>query len=62
MPPESTSATLATTYRESADKLRELAAQVRFDFGRRAQLLGLADAFDRAADRLEEPPVKRAAD
>ena len=49
-------------YRESAVKLRELAGKVRFDFTRKQQLLLMADAFDRAAARIEEPPVKRAAD
>jgi hypothetical protein len=62
MPPDNASATLAVTYRKSANKLRELAAEVRFDFGRRGQLLSLADAFDRLAARLEGSPAKRAAD
>jgi hypothetical protein len=52
----------AALYRESADKLRQLADEVRFDFGRRGQLLALADAFDRLAARLEASPIKRAAD
>jgi len=44
----------AAIYRESADKLRQLAAEVRFDFGRREQLLALAAAFDRLAARMEQ--------
>lgn len=44
-------------YRESAVNLRELAGKVRFDLTRRQQLLLMADAFDRAAARIEEPPV-----
>jgi hypothetical protein len=34
----------------------------RFDFGRRRQLLSLAEAFDRLAAQLEGSPIKRAAD
>jgi hypothetical protein len=49
-------------YRESAVNLRELARKVHFDLTRRQQLLLMADAFDRAAARIEEAPVKRAAD
>jgi hypothetical protein len=41
----------AELYRESADKLRQLANKVRYDFGRRQQLLALAAAFDRLAER-----------
>ena len=41
----------AELYRRSADRLRQLAAEVRFDFGRRQQLLALADAFDRLAEK-----------
>jgi hypothetical protein len=52
----------AAMYHESADKLRQLAAEVRFDYCRREQLLSLADAFDRLADRVEGLPIKRAAD
>jgi hypothetical protein len=44
----------AAIYRESADKLRQLAAEVRFDLGRREQLLALAAAFDRLAARVEQ--------
>ena len=44
---------LAEQYRRSAEKLRQLAKQIRFDFRRQAQLLSLADAFDRLADRKE---------
>jgi hypothetical protein len=52
----------AAMYRESADKLRQIADEVRFDFGRRRQLLSLAEAFDRLAAQLEGSPIKRAAD
>jgi hypothetical protein len=44
----------AELYRESADKLRQLADEVRFDFGRRRQLLAMAAAFDRLANRLAQ--------
>jgi len=43
----------AEQYRGTAEKLRQLAKQIRFDFGRQQQLLSLADAFDRLADRKE---------
>jgi hypothetical protein len=43
----------AEGYRETAERLRQLAAQVRFNFGRQQQLLSLADAFDRLAARKE---------
>jgi hypothetical protein len=36
--------------------LRELAAKVRFNFGRQQQLLSLADGFDRLAERVELSP------
>ena len=64
MPPDSPSEQedRAAMYRETADKLRQLAAEVRFDFGRRAQLLALAAGFDRRAAQLEGLPIKRAAD
>jgi hypothetical protein len=52
----------AVLYRQSAENLRQLAGKVRFDFGRREQLLSMADAFDRAAARLAGLPVKPAAD
>jgi hypothetical protein len=42
--------------------LRRLAAEIRFDFCRRQQLLALADGFDRFAQRLERSPLKEAAD
>jgi hypothetical protein len=41
----------AALYRRSAENLRHLAAQVRFNFGRQQQLLALAEAFDRLAER-----------
>jgi len=52
----------AALYRQSATSLRQMAAQVRFDFCRQNQLIALADAFDRLADRLEGSPLKLAAD
>jgi hypothetical protein len=52
----------AEIHRQTAERLRQLAAEVRFDFCRREQLLSLAAAFDRLAVRLEGSPVKRAAD
>ena len=52
----------AAIHRQTADKLRQLAAEVRFDYCRREQLLSLADAFDRLAAQLEGLPIKRAAD
>ena len=54
--------TRAEMYRQSAGRLRDMAGQIRFDFCRRNQLLTLADAFDRLANRLEGSPVKQAAD
>ena len=44
-------------YRETAEKLRQLAADVRFDFGRREQLLALAAAFDRLATQIARSQV-----
>ena len=41
----------AELYRRSAENLRQVAAQVRFNFGRQQQLLALAEAFDRLAER-----------
>jgi hypothetical protein len=52
----------AALYRHSARTLRQLAAEVRFDFCRREQLLALADGFDRYAERLEASPLEQAAD
>ena len=52
----------AALYRHSARTLRQLAAEVRFDFCRREQLLALADGFDRYAERLEASSLKHAAD
>jgi hypothetical protein len=46
----------------SATTLRQIAAEVRFDFCRRDRLLSLAESFDRLAERLEGSPLKRAAD
>jgi hypothetical protein len=49
-------------YRWSATTLRQIAAEVRFDFCRRDRLLSLAESFDRLAERPEGSPLKRAAD
>jgi hypothetical protein len=46
----------AEVYRRSAERLRELAAKVRFNFSRQQQLLSLADGFDRLAERVELSP------
>jgi hypothetical protein len=43
----------AAKYRDAADDLRQLAGRLHFDFGRRGQLLALADEFDRLADYVE---------
>ena len=51
----------AVLYRRSAQTLRQLAAEIRFDFRRRSQLLALADGFDRYADRIEGSPTREAA-
>ena len=52
----------AALYRQSANSLRRIAADLRFDFCRREQLLSLAGGFDRLAKRLERLPLKDAAD
>ena len=55
----------ATLYRQSAENLRQLAAEIRFDFCRREQLLTLAGGFDRLAAQIEDSPrttAPRAAD
>jgi hypothetical protein len=44
----------AELYRQNAQALRRLAAELRFDFCRREQLLALAAGFDRFADRLHQ--------
>lgn len=49
-------------YRKSAERLRQIAAEVRFDLCRREQLCALADGFDRLAEKLEGSPLKHAAD
>jgi hypothetical protein len=46
----------AEYYWQTAERLRHLAAQVRFNFGRQQQLLALAKAFDRLAERIELSP------
>jgi hypothetical protein len=43
----------AVLYRQSAEHLRNLAAEVHFDFCRREQLLALAAGFHRLAARIE---------
>ena len=43
----------AELYRQNAQALRRFAAELRFDFCRREQLLALAAGFDRFADRLD---------
>jgi hypothetical protein len=50
-------------YRENAEKMRQLAREMRFGDSRR-QLLDLAERFDRMAARVEEriSPAKRARD
>ncbi len=52
----------AATYRLNARSLRRLAFEVRFDFCRQKQLHALAEGFEQLADRLEESPLKHAAD
>ena len=52
----------AAIHRRTAETLRQLAAEVRFDYCRREQLLSLSDAFDRLAARLDGSPIKRGAD
>ena len=51
-----------TLYRQSADRLRQIAAEVRFDLCRREQLRALADGFDRLAEKREGSARKQAAD
>ena len=52
----------AALYRQSAERLRQIAADMRFDLCRREQLLALASGFDRLAERVEGSPLKQAAD
>ena len=52
----------AALYRQSARRLRRIAAELRFDLCRREQLLSLAAGFERLADRLDGSPLKHAAD
>jgi hypothetical protein len=52
----------ADMYRQSAKRLRRIAAELRFDLCRREQLLSLAGGFERLADKLEGSPLKHAAD
>ena len=46
----------AAKYRDTAETLRRLAGRLHFDFGRRAELMVLADEFDRLADYVEGGP------
>jgi len=52
----------AAQHRQTAETLRQLAAQIRSDLCRREQLFALAAAFDRFAARLEGPCLHEAAD
>ena len=45
-------------FRGVAERLREIASRLRFDLQRKAQILALADAFERRAERIERQPVK----
>jgi len=54
MPEDEDQLAIAARYRESADALRGIAATLRFDPRRRAQLIALANGFNRAADRIEK--------
>lgn len=48
----------AGKYRDTAENLRRLAGRLHFDYSRRAQLLALADEFDRLADYVDgQKPV-----
>lgn len=42
----------AAYYRESAETIRRLARQIRFDCLRRRQLMAFAGAFDRLAEQI----------
>ena len=52
--PEENDQERVVRYRESADALRSIAATLRFDPRRRAQLLALANGFDCAAAAIEK--------
>ncbi len=52
--PEEDQRAIAARYRQSADALRGIAATLRFDPRRRAQLLALSNGFDRAAALIEK--------
>jgi hypothetical protein len=51
----------ADNYRRTAGMIRRIAGQIRFDHLRQRQLLALADAFDRLADRVAGGGVREAA-
>ena len=52
--PEEDALAMAARYRESAEALRVIAEKIQFDPRRRNQTLALADAFARAAERIEK--------
>lgn len=51
----------ASRHRQTADTIRQIAANLRFDHLRRRQLLALADAFDRLAGRIAKGRLHEAA-
>jgi hypothetical protein len=51
--PEGTEEPAGAKFRGIAAELRRIAASLRFDLGRAAQLNALADGFDRFAERLD---------
>jgi uncharacterized NAD(P)/FAD-binding protein YdhS len=52
----------ASLHRQTAERLRQIAAELRFDLCRREQLRALAKGFDRLAEKREGSPLKQAAD
>ena len=59
---EQNQAERAALYRQNAERLRQIAADLRFDLCRRQQVLALAAGFDRLAERLQDWPLEEAAD
>jgi hypothetical protein len=51
----------AAYHRRTAETIRRLAAQIRFDHLRKRQLLALADAFDRLAGPIAKRGINEAA-
>jgi hypothetical protein len=51
----------AVYHRQTAETIRRLASQIRFDHLRKRQLLALADAFDRLARQIAKRSVSEAA-